>query len=109
MDGLLRPDLFKALSDPTRVSILACLMKCGRPCSVGEIAECCSVDLSVVSRHLAMLETAGVLASSRHGRVVSYAVRYADLCTTFRQLADAIEECGPANGRSTKGACCAPR
>ena len=61
IDDLLDPELFRALGDPTRLLLLACLAKCGRACSVTEIAECCSVDLSVVSRHLALLERAKVL------------------------------------------------
>ena len=104
IDSLLRPDLFKALCDPTRASLLACLAKCGRACSVSEIAECCSVDLSVVSRHLAMLERAGVLEADKHGRLVMYRVRYADLSRSLRALADAIEECCPAAGG--EGGCC---
>jgi DNA-binding transcriptional ArsR family regulator len=94
VDGLLDPGFFKALGDPTRVRILACLIKCGRACTVGEIGECCSVDLSVVSRHLQALARAGVLEPTRSGRSVSYAVRSAELSGTLRKLADAIEQCG---------------
>ena len=41
LDAQLDPALFKALGDPTRVSLLACIAKCGRGCSVSEVAECC--------------------------------------------------------------------
>lgn len=95
IDALLNPDLFKALCDPTRVKLLACLVKCARPCSVGEVGECCDVDLSVVSRHLAFLERAGILTSIKRGRVVTYSVRSSDLCASLRDLADAIESCCP--------------
>lgn len=99
IDRLLDPELFKALCDPTRVGLVACIAKCGRGCSVSEVAACCSVDTSVVSRHLATLEKAGVLMSEREGRVVRYAVRYADLSTTLRALADAIDSCCPEVSR----------
>lgn len=102
VDGLLDPAFFKALGDPTRVRILACLVKCGRACSVGEVAQGCSVDLSVVSRHLQALARAGLISPSRTGRSVSYAVRYADTCRTLRRLADSIEECAPR----ADGTCC---
>ena len=110
VDELLDPELFKSLCDPTRLKLLACLAKCGRPCSVTEVAECCSVDLSVVSRHLSMLEKAGVLDSAKEGRTVFYAVRYRQLSQTLRALADAIEGCCP-EGRAgaRKGECCAKR
>lgn len=95
VDGLLDPALFRALSDPTRARLFACLVKCGRACTVGEVAECCSVDLSVVSRHLALLARAGAVEASREGRTVSYAVRYRELARVFRALADAVSDCAP--------------
>lgn len=115
VDRALDSAFFKALSDPTRVKLLACLAKCGRPCLVREVAECCEVDLSVVSRHLATLERAGVVESSRSGRDVSYTVRYAEVVALFRGIADAMEQCCPGgcgcedgNGTcgATKGGCC---
>lgn len=109
IDRLLNPDLFKALCDPTRVGLLACIAKCGRGCSVSEVAACCSVDTSVVSRHLATLEKAGVLTSERDGRVVRYAVRYQELSGTLRALADAIDGCCPDGcpaGEPDQGGCC---
>ena len=108
VDELLDPELFKSLCDPTRLTLLACLAKCGRACSVSEVAQCCSVDLSVVSRHLAMLEKAGVLEAAKEGRTVFYEVRYRQLSETLRALADAIEACCPeSKGRPRKGDCCA--
>ena len=98
VDRLLDPGLFKALGDPTRVRLLSCLAKCGRSCLVGELAECCDVDLSVVSRHLQTLARAGLVEASRRGRTVSYTVIYASICTRLRDLADAIEQCAPEGG-----------
>jgi ArsR family transcriptional regulator len=103
IDGLLDPELFKALSDPTRLRLLACIAKCGRPCGVGEVAECCAVDLSVVSRHLGALADAGVLESSKEGRSVSYRVRFGEVAAMFRGLADALDDCRPLGGK--KGSC----
>lgn len=104
IDSLLDPALFQALSDPTRLSLVACIAKCGRRCSVGEVAECCAVDLSVVSRHLTLLARAGVLDAAREGRTVLYRVRYTELARSFRDLADAIDVCRPAT--PGKGAGC---
>ncbi len=112
LDTLLDPELFKALCDPTRVSLLACLAKCGRACSVGEVAECCRVDLSVVSRHLAQLADAGVLESSKQGRTVLYRVLFTDLSAKLRAIADAIDSCCPEGscgtgcGGGESGGCC---
>ncbi|NDG64233.1 MAG: ArsR family transcriptional regulator [Planctomycetes bacterium] len=97
IDNLLDPELFKALSDPTRVRLFGCLIKCGRACLVGEVAECCSVDLSVVSRHLQLLERAGILEVVKEGRTVSYCVKYGVLCEMFRSIANAIESSCPVH------------
>jgi DNA-binding transcriptional ArsR family regulator len=106
LDRRLDPALFKALSDPTRVALLACIAKCGRGCSVGEVAECTSVDLSVVSRHLAILAQAGALEATKEGRTVRYRARYAELTSALRGLADALEECCPQEC-ATDGSYCA--
>ncbi|MFK7884820.1 MAG: ArsR/SmtB family transcription factor [Phycisphaerales bacterium] len=93
LDGLLDAALFKALADPTRAKLVACIARCGRGCSVKEVSACCTVDTSVVSRHLTLLESAGVLSSERDGRVVRYQARYADVSAVLRDIADALEAC----------------
>jgi ArsR family transcriptional regulator, arsenate/arsenite/antimonite-responsive transcriptional repressor len=100
IDELLDAELFKALGEPTRLKLLSCLAKCGRPCSVTELTECCSVDLSVVSRHLAVLEKVGVLAATKEGRTVFYAVQYQQLSKAFRALSKAVEDCRPKRSSS---------
>lgn len=89
--------LFRALGDPMRLHILLCLSRCCAAQSVSAVAECCSVDLSVVSRHLAALHEAGVLAVNRQGRSMLYSIRYTELARTLRSLADAIEACCTTN------------
>lgn len=88
-------ELFKALSEPNRAAILAALVEARRRKTVSEIAECCTVDLSVVSRHLAVLRAAGVLEARKQGRQVHYRVRVASLAAYLRRLADALEACCP--------------
>lgn len=95
IDDLLDAELFKALGEPTRLRLLSCLAKCGRACSVTELTQCCAVDFSVVSRHLGLLEKAGVLTATKRGRSVFYEVRYQHLTDAFCALAKAIEGCRP--------------
>lgn len=92
IDKLLDPELFKALSDPKRARVLACLIKCARPCSVTEVAECCSVDFSMVARQLSALAKAGLLDADKQGRTMWYTARNEHLSLTFRALADSIDE-----------------
>jgi DNA-binding transcriptional ArsR family regulator len=96
-------DLFKALCDPSRLAVLAKLATCEPPCTVGRIAECCPTDVSVVSRHLAMLRDAGVVDAHRSGKEVHYELSTSSLARTLRSIADAIETCCPDG--TPKGCC----
>ena len=62
---------FRALCEPTRVEIMRRLVLIGA-CDVGTIAEGLSQDRSVISRHLSVLERAGVCQSRKIGRRVYY-------------------------------------
>lgn len=95
LDRLLDPARLKALAEPTRARLLSCLLKCGRPCSVTEVAACCSIDFSMVARHLATMARAGLLAAEKRGRTVWYTAHGARLAAHFRDLAAAIDELEP--------------
>ncbi len=105
LDRLLDPELLKALAEPTRARLLSCLLKCGRPCSVTEVAACCSIDFSMVARHLAIMARAGLLASEKRGRTVWYSADAEALAARFRDLAEAISELAPEQGCCDAGAC----
>jgi len=92
IDRVLDPAVFKALADPKRARVLACLIKCGRACSVTEVAECCSVDFSMVARQLSALAEAGLLDRKKEGRTMWYTARSRHLVEVFRSLTNAIEE-----------------
>jgi DNA-binding transcriptional ArsR family regulator len=114
IDKRLDQGLFKALSDPTRLLVLSCLIKCGRPCSVSEVAACCDVEFSVVNKHMKVLAKAGVLSAEKEGRTVWYAARCGDLCERFARLIDAIAEwcpnlAQPGGTRASTPCCAAPR
>jgi ArsR family transcriptional regulator, arsenate/arsenite/antimonite-responsive transcriptional repressor len=103
LGSVLSPKLFKALCDPNRVAILARLAETCAPCTVSQVAGCCPVDLSVVSRHLAQLRDAGILHAEKHGKEVHYSIRARELVSTLRAIADAIERCcGGADQESKK-------
>ncbi len=58
---------FAALADPTRRRLLAQLAE-GEEC-VTELAKPHAMSLAAVSKHLGVLEKAGLLKRERHGRV----------------------------------------
>lgn len=101
LEELLEPRLFRALSDPNRLLLLAQLAASPSPRTVGALDACCAVDLSVVSRHLAVLRDAGVVRAEKRGRQVFYSVCCEPLASLLRGMAEALEACA-ANGCSTK-------
>jgi DNA-binding transcriptional ArsR family regulator len=58
---------FAALADPTRRAILARLAR--GEASVTELAEPFKISLPAISKHLRVLEKAGLLAREKEGRV----------------------------------------
>jgi ArsR family transcriptional regulator len=105
-DRLLDPDNLKALAEPTRARILSCLLKCGRACSVTEVAACCSIDFSMVARHLSTLSRAGLITGQKQGRTVWYEANAEAISTHFRALADAIDELTPSIDEAEQCGCC---
>ena len=98
-DGRLDPEVFRALGDPVRLTLVARLANSARPQTVTEVSSCCGVHLSGVSRHLKILRDAGVVTAQKDGREVRYTLEGGALAATLRAIADALDEC--------KAACCA--
>ncbi len=94
---------FKALSDPNRLTILEWLASGGKPKTVSEVATCCPVNISVVSRHLGCLREVGILEANKKGKEVFYRVRVKEFATWLRELADALEQCCPEGECDIRG------
>lgn len=58
--------VFSALADPTRREILARLGQ--SDCTVSELAEPFSISMPAISRHLKVLETAGLISRGRQAQ-----------------------------------------
>ncbi len=95
LQGLLSPRLFKALADPKRIELLIRMAEEQEPCTVGHVAEGAGIDLSVVSRHLAVLREAGVIKCEKRGKQVWCVVQTGAITKVSRDLADALEACCP--------------
>lgn len=61
------PEIFRALGDPIRVSIVERLGAHG-DATVNELATMFPVSLQAVSKHIKVLEAAGVVSQRREGR-----------------------------------------
>ena len=108
----LRPELFRALCDPNRLTLVARLASATGPLTVTEASTCCGVHISGVSRHLAILRDAGVLQATKEGREVRYELDCGALASALRQLADSLETCRAvccAQNEETSNECCGSR
>jgi DNA-binding transcriptional ArsR family regulator len=103
LQDLLSPKLFKALCDPRRLALLIRLAEAGEPCTVGAVADGSGVDMSVVSRHLAILREAGVIQCEKRGKEVWCVVQTRAVVKVLRDLADALEACCPEGWRLSAG------
>jgi ArsR family transcriptional regulator len=100
--------LLAALGNEHRLAIVA-LLRADERC-VCEITPAFGLDPSVVSRHLGVLERAGVIRSRRVGRRIFYRVtdrRTLGLLDDVAAMLATPEKARPA-GRAGPTACCVP-
>ncbi len=73
--------VFEALSSSVRRKILAYLA--GGPLTAGEIAERFDISKPSISKHLALLETAGLIKGERKGQFIHYTLVSDNLVNTL--------------------------
>lgn len=77
--------LFAALSDSTRLQLVAQLSREG-PQSISALAEDATISRQAVTKHLRVLEEAGLAASRREGRERIFELRPQRLAAVHRYL-----------------------
>jgi ArsR family transcriptional regulator len=77
---------YKALGDPTRREVLRLLRE--GDLAAGELAGQFEISWPSVSRHLKVLETAGLVASERRGGNIIYSLRTSVLEDIATEVAD---------------------
>lgn len=92
----LDPRLFQALGDENRLLLLCRLAAATEAQTVSDLAACCGVHISGVSRHLAQLRDAGVVSAHKVGREVRYELQRDVLIQTLRAIADGLESAPPS-------------
>lgn len=89
----------RALCEPARVDIVSVLIRKGRS-DIGAIAQELPQDRSVVSRHLQVLERAGIVRAAREGRHIFYELDgpriLAKLEAMLQEMRTLAPLCGPA-------------
>ena len=84
-------NLMKALGAFNRLSLVYRLCECQTPQNVMCLCDCCSVDTSVVSRHLKVLSQEGIVTVEKQGRERNYSLNRAYVAARLRELADKVE------------------
>jgi len=104
--AVLDTQFLKALTDPTRVQIIKKLIMQGT-CDIATIARGLTQDRSVISRHLATLERAGIMCSRKTGRHVMYDIDGPYIVTKVKLILAALEPmtelCIPFDNLDGKG------
>jgi DNA-binding transcriptional ArsR family regulator len=79
-------ETFAALADPTRREILVTLADGDR--TVSDLAEPFDMSLPAITKHLSVLERAGLISSEREGRVRRCHLERDPLAAAMRWIAD---------------------
>lgn len=99
-------EVFRALGDPTRLTIMRMLAKNGEMC-VCKIVDELNMGQSAVSHHMAKLKQAGLLHSRRDGQWIHYSLNIdaiKDRPLAFMlEIVDAAEI---STEKVAKGSCC---
>lgn len=85
-------DFVKALTEPARIEILKLLILNG-PSDVKSLSENMPQDRSVISRHLSLMQKAGLLVAEKKGRYVIYSVDGKSALYKSEQIVQSIREC----------------
>jgi DNA-binding transcriptional ArsR family regulator len=81
---------FRALADPTRRRIVRLLRE--RPRTSGEIADAFRSSWPTISRHLAVLRSAGLIVRQRKGQFIEYDVNTTVLQDVIELLLDSVPD-----------------
>lgn len=85
LSGILDAEFFRALCEPVRLQLIVELVRTGSS-DVGGLAASMPQDRSVISRHLQVLERAGIVRSHQHGRHVFYELQGPETVNHFETI-----------------------
>jgi|SRR5438105_4253863 len=68
-------NLLKALADPTRLSMVACLWQASAPVCICDFTATFDLSQPTISHHMGKLKTAGLIESEKRGIWIYYRLR----------------------------------
>lgn len=91
IDAILDSKFLSALAEPSRIQVLKQVIRLGKA-DISELSEGLTLDRSVTSRHLSILEEAGILVREKQGKHVYYYLDPSAAIQKFRLILEKIEE-----------------
>jgi ArsR family transcriptional regulator len=82
-------ELLKALADPTRLSMVACLWQARAPVCICDFTATFRLSQPTISHHMAKLRSAGLIEAEKRGIWVYYRLRD-DLSAATASLLEAL-------------------
>lgn len=93
----------KALASPARQQMLL-LFAQGQTLTVGQVATACDIAQSTASEQLSALRSAGMLTSTKRGKLVEYRPDVAGITSHLASLAGYLESCcSPSGDEAPRG------
>ena len=86
----IKADFLKSLAHPSRLAIIEYLKN--REAPVGEMVQELGIEQSGLSKHLAVLRQAGILASRQEKANVYYSVKDKDIFSVLRPIAEILRK-----------------
>jgi len=87
IDDLMKDGIFKILSEPVRLNLIKYLVINGES-DISTISKSFTQDRSVISRHLMVMEKAGILNKTKESRFVVYSFNGKEF---LKKLEDTVE------------------
>jgi ArsR family transcriptional regulator len=86
----IKADFLKALAHPVRLGLIERL-KDGEA-SVGQLVSAMRVEQSSISKHLAILRSAGIVSTRQEGVTVFYSIKDRDIYKVLRPISEILRK-----------------
>lgn len=90
-DQVLDSKFLTALAEPSRIEVLKQVIRFGNA-DITQLSEGLSLDRSVISRHLGILQEVGILTREKHGKHVYYQLNPNEAIRKFKLILNRIED-----------------
>jgi len=87
-----KSEIFKIVSDPTRLRILEVLFSSKKDMCVSEISEIIGMSQSATSHQLAKLEDKGIVECFRHGQMMCYLIKESKISSFLKKIICELDE-----------------